>query len=189
MMRLVSDVSVEQVEANEKETRARTPDAKKSLRQAMNEQKLAAAEAASSKKSKKKKLRESEKQGGSAVPGASGKWDRPTSSLSGTTSPPGSVHGSEKSTASELPEKSRKASTLAAGDSRKVSLAIPEESTDIGASADDPPESPVPVPPPPPVRYKRPSSMTIDPSCQHLIVAFDDGSVDIWPIPGLHKGE
>ena len=195
MMRLVSDVSIEQVEASEKETRARTPDAKKSLRQQMIEQKMAAAEAKeSTKKSKKKKHRDSvsdkQQPPGSLTPGSSSsssKWDRPTSTVSDNTSPAGSMHGSDAGT-TDFPEKSghRKASVLA--ESRKVSLAIPEDSTETGAS-DTAEEAAPPPPPPPPVRYKQPSHMTIDPSCQHLIVTFDDGSVDIWPVPGLHKGE
>ena len=195
-MRLVSDVTIEQVEAVEKETRARTPE-KKSLKQQMSEMKLAAAEAReakeSTKKSKKKKHRDSvsDKQGGSSnspipgTPGSSSKWDRPTSKISGTTSPAGSVHGNDLPP-TEFSEKSslRKASSLAM-DSRKVSLAIPENSTEMRDSLD---AEPVP-PPPPPIRYKQPSHMSIDPSCQHLIVTFDDGSVDIWPLPGLHKGK
>ena len=36
--------------------------------------------------------------------------------------------------------------------------------------------------------HRAPTSMSVDPSCQHLIAAFDDGSVDVWPLPGLHKG-
>ena len=41
---------------------------------------------------------------------------------------------------------------------------------------------PVPVPVVLPPRNKYPTGMAVDPSCQHLIVTFDEGSTDIWPI-------
>ena len=39
-----------------------------------------------------------------------------------------------------------------------------------------------------PLVPRAPTSMAVDPSCMHLIAAFDDGSVDVWPLPGLHRG-